>query len=308
MEVKNFNIVSFLRENNYQVTENSNYITIPAKWRGGSDITSVTGYLNKNLFIDWVTGDKFDINGLIKRVLNLPDEKNVKEYLAYNKIQLPTNDGYNLKNEIKIMDIFPEEVKDLLVPDYSYWVGRGISEETAKQFENGKVLTGAFKNRQTFIIRNSKKQIVGLSGRDLIGDKKAKWRHSGSKSNFVFPALINSKIIKEKGEVLLVESVGDVLACYEAGIKNVLCVFGIDLGLGVLNYLLRISPNKINICLNNDNHLNGAGNEGAIKMKKKLDKYFDHHISKICEIPSKDMNDFLVEKGRDEVIKWYNQI
>ena len=53
-------------------------------------------------------------------------------------------------------------------------------------------------------------------------------------------------------EVILVESVGDAMALYEQGIKNVLVMFGLSVNGQIVNYLNSKSINQIFISTNND--------------------------------------------------------
>ena len=76
---------------------------------------------------------------------------------------------------------------------------------------------------------------------------------------------------------------------WEAGIKNVIVTFGLDVSVAILNTLLRIDPDKIYISLNNDASNNNAGNEAAKKVERKLLKYFNRDQIAI-KLP--DLNDF----------------
>ena len=91
-------------------------------------------------------------------------------------------------------------------------------------------------------------------------------------------------------EVFLVESIGDMLALWDCGIKNSLVSFGLDLSVPCLNTLLKVDPTKIYICFNNDANSSGAGNAASQKLKKKLLKYFDPSQVKVCTLEK--YNDF----------------
>lgn len=296
-------VISFLQENGYPVARNSNYISFPAYWRNGNNPTSVTGYPEQNLFIDWVSSEKFDFKGLVKRVLDIKDDKDLANKIDLNNFN--SKNQVSLKQEIKIQEIFPEEIIKELEPNNEYWYGRGISEDTIKQFEGGISLHGRFKNRQCLIIKNSKGQIIGVTGRDLTNKKIAKWKHVGAKGNWVWPASINSHEIQNKQSVILVESPADIISLFECGIKNVLCLFGVELHLGILNFLLKLNLNKIIIATNNEINFNGGvGNNAALKIKAKLDKYFDSHTSIIKLPPGKDFNEILVKNGKPLILEW----
>lgn len=100
--------------------------------------------------------------------------------------------------------------------------------------------------------------------------------------------------IKEKKQVVLVESIGDFLALYTVGIKNVLVLFGVSLSAAVIAFLLKHDVAKINICLNNDEEKNSVGNNAAKDIKKELQSYFDESQLNIINLPYKDINDWLL--------------
>ena len=76
--------------------------------------------------------------------------------------------------------------------------------------------------RIVFPIYNENNQIHGFAGRDVSPSSKAdrpKWKHVGKKTKWIYPYFINTKIfndsVKERGSVILVESIGDMLALFE---------------------------------------------------------------------------------------------
>lgn len=306
-----FEIISFLRENGYPIQHGGNYISFPAKWRDGDNLTSITGYLNEDLFIDWVTSERFNTKSLIQKVLNIKNNE-VDNFLKEKNIFLSPKieeSVLNFKEKIKIQEVFDESILNDIIKNNDYWVGRGISNETANLFEGGVCNNGILKDRQVLVIRNSKNQIIGLTGRDLTDKKKIKWKICGAKTKFVYPAQLNTKVLLEKKSVILVESPADVLSLYSCGIQNVLCLFGIELHLGVLNFLLKIKPKKIIIAVNNDIDLNGGvGNQAALKIQNKIRKYFDYHVTEIRLPIKKDINDMLTFGMKEDIIKLYGQI
>ena len=78
-----------------------------------------------------------------------------------------------------------------------------------------------------------------MSGRKLeIESKRPKWIHYGQKSKWIYPSFVNEKYIKQSGEVILVESIGDMLSLWEAGVKNTIVLFGVNLSKTILFYLI----------------------------------------------------------------------
>jgi hypothetical protein len=306
MQLNSFNILNFLSEQGYEYKENNNYIQIAAKWRDGQDRTSVCIYPDTQTVIDFVTGEKMGYKGLIGRILNIKNG-DLDNYLVNRKYNLYDPEQAPPKPKIKLPKTFEKNLLDNILPIYDYPKSRGISPETCKRLKCGVVgnVKGKLSNRFCGPIFNSKEEIIGFWGRDLTSKSQRKYILIGTKSFFVYPAFVNLSSIREKKEIYLVESPFDVLTLFECGIDNVLCLFGIEMSLSVLNFLLRINPKTIFISTNNDS-INGgsAGNNAAIKLEKRLNKYFDNHCIKV-KLPSmyKDWNETLVKNGKDQLIQ-----
>ena len=117
---------------------------------------------------------------------------------------------------------------------------------------------------------------------------------------YMFEAKKNAKIIKETKEVLIVESIGDALSLYSAGIKNVIVSFGLDISTSIINFLLKLDVTTIRICFNNDSENKFAGNNAAEKGYEKLTKFFDRNQI-VINLPSK--KDF-GEMSAEEITQW----
>ena len=208
------------------------------------------------------------------------------------------------KPEVKTPRIFPNSYLSKLIPQHDYWINRGVSEETLRLFQGGLVKEGTMANRYVFPILNSKKELTGISGRCILGDQsnksRPKWKHRGSKSHWKYPLQANFDILKKEKEFFLVESIGDMLSLWDAGIKNVLVIFGLNVPKGILNFLLKVDPTQVILSLNNDSGGNSAGNNAAQKNYKKMLKYFDKDQIMI-HLPTK--NDF-GEMSHEEIRDW----
>ena len=156
-------------------------------------------------------------------------------------------------------------------------------------------------NRIVFPIFNeNKSHIVGFSCRDSTDKSKLKWIIEGSKKDFCYPSYLSEEHIKKQSELILVESVGDCVALWEAGIKNVLVLFGVFLTSGVFKKLISLNPQKIVIALNNDS----AGRSNSTKLNKKLLNFFDS--DRICvKLPTS--GDF-GEMSCEEIQQWKNNL
>ena len=252
-----------------------------------------TGY-----WYDFKTSQHGSFDKLIKITLNLDDEK-AQEYLK-NKNWQSEPSGIE-KEKLEELKIFPSELLMKLEKDHSYWPTRNIKEEVVSIFEGGVAKEGRMKDRYVLPIFNSKKQIVGFTGRDLTGTKKAKWKHLGDKSKWVYPLYFNKKEVLNAKSLILVESIGDMLSLWQAGVKNTAVTFGLDINNSLLNLFIRMDLDTIYISFNNDE--NQAGNQAAKKLYFKLLKFFDKDQIKIA-LPTK--NDF-GEMNKEEIEQWLKQ-
>jgi hypothetical protein len=94
------------------------------------------------------------------------------------------------------------------------------------------------------------------------------------------------------------------LSLYQAGVKNTIVTFGLEISISILNFLLKIDPNKIYISFNNDSQKNNAGNQACEKGMNKLLRYFDSRQLSI-QLPTK--KDF-GEMNKEEILQWKNNL
>lgn len=301
------NIQEILTELGYSPSVERDGWRMAALYRSGDNSTALKVY-SDGWCNDYVTGERFNLETLIKRTLNIDDTK-AKDWLK-GKIDIEGLEKKEYKEKLKVPEIFDKEILRELIPDYSYFERRGISKQTCETFKGGLCLEGStliakLKNRQVLNIYDSKNNLVAFTGRS-IDDRKPKWKHLGSVTNTIFPGYLNNKIIKESQEVILVESPLCTMKLWDCGIKNSLALFGIECSFPVVNYLLKINPKKIFISLNNEIDFNGGvGNQGAEKVYARLKRYFSHNQIKIHLPPCKDFAD---KQCTEEMIKdWYNK-
>lgn len=249
-------------------------------------------------FKECVGGSLEDLVRLTLKLKTLDDAKKWLTDKVSNPDLLIRKDE---KPEIESHKVFAHESLTRLSYDHSYWVKRGISEEILKEYEGGVAMTGKMSFRYVFPVFNSYNEIVGFSGRDLTNTQKSKWKHIGSKSKWVYPFKVHGKDIRETGSVILVESIGDMLALKEAGISNTLVTFGLDVSSAVIKALLKVDASKIVIAFNNDG-IRGAGNRAAAKASDSLSNYFD---STQVEIKLPQKKDF-GEMSRAEIGEWFH--
>lgn len=258
-------------------------------------------------FIDFSAGIRGNFIELIKLSTGAKSVDEAKEWLQVRGKTYTFNKPKPIP-KIRMIKTFPVDILLNLVSDHSYWTDkRCIDLDVIKLFKGGVARQGRLKDRYVLPVFNSKEEIIGFSGRDLIDDmdgKRPKWKHIGEKGEWVWPAFLNIELLKKEKIIYLVESPGDVLTLYTCGVRNCLCLFGIEMSLKVLNILLKLEPKKIIISLNNDEFIdNGAvGNVAAEKLFNRLCRYFNSNQLEIKAPKSaKDWNEVLKNTSQEQV-------
>ena len=174
--------------------------------------------------------------------------------------------------------IYSEDVLLKLIPDHSYWVGRGIKEDILKMTEGGMATPdekGKLSGRYVFPIRDDNKRIVGFSGRLVSYASFApKWKHLFKSGSVCWPWYLVGPEIKARRKVILVESIGDWLTLASYGMSYSLVLFGLNLNSHILGHLIEANPTHVIISANNDAigrpESKEAGNKAAEKARGKL--------------------------------------
>tara|TARA_R110002020_G_scaffold60201_3_gene163433 strand:- start:5481 stop:6383 length:903 start_codon:yes stop_codon:yes gene_type:complete len=256
---------------------------------------------SNGVWFDFKTSKYGNLEELVKITLNLKDINEAKDFIktkfSYENVKVE-------KEKLKSRKIFNKNNLNKIIDDYKYWNSRGVSSESLKVFESGVMKEGKLKDRYVFPIFDKMNKLIGAAGRDLTGKTPVKWKLLGEKSSWVYPFKYNRNFIKKNHSVVLVESIGDMLALWEAGVKNTIVIFGLTVSSRVKQLLISLNLKKIYISLNNDDSTSNAGNEAALKVKKDLLKYFDEdHL----QIALPDQNDFGC-MNTVEIITWKKQI
>ena len=215
--------------------------------------------------------------------------------------------------KLEVDKVYPEEMLARLVPDYHYWVGRGISEEVVRRMEGGLVprdernkLSGYF----TFPVRDDKRRIIGWASR-LVDEASfgPKHKHLVKTGRCVFPIHVAGEAIRTSRKVVLVEGLADLMTLQTVGMWNVLAVLGLNFNARILGFLVSVNPRAIVISTNADtervNKRTGAithpGQDAADKLRAKLVPFFGEERV-VVRFPkaAKDWNEVL-KVAPDEV-------
>jgi hypothetical protein len=229
-----------------------------AVYRSGKNKTALIIYKDTGVWKDFgADNEAKPFHALIKQTLKTEDPKAIQRYVDY--IPKSPDLAKKIQEKIEMEKVYPKSSLEKLLPIRTFYEKKGISEATQKIFECGYAGDGKMYRRIVFPIYDLNNQIHGFSGRTVIEDDKnfynvPKWKHMGRKTNWVYPHHLAHKNIEESGEVILVESIGDCMALYEAGFKNVLMLAGLDISSKVMSYLNSFNLDKIIVSMNNDKH------------------------------------------------------
>ncbi len=197
--------------------------------------------------------------------------------------------------KIEIPKSWPLDTTKGLVKNHQYWNKRKISSETCDYFNMGLAFKGQMAGRSVIpLYSESRDKIIGFTGRAIHQGMKPKYKHLGEKGAWLFPCDLLT--IRKTNIILLLEGPADALALWEAGIKNTLCLFGVNISSKQLAFLIKTDLKKIVIGLNNEG--SEIGNKAAIKLKEILIKYFNEDKVIIGLPDSKDFCDLWGEQGQ----------
>lgn len=214
-------VKDILEEIGYTLTDTGEYYRTAALYRGGDNRTALSVNKNTGMATDFKMGKTMSLKQLVSLTTGI-DEDDL-EWEDFEVVERIEEKVKTLK--VFKLDEFPSR------KDYSYWTNRGLIDTTILDILDNRVYTqGYLWDRSTFPIKDARGKIIGYSGRALNekAAEFAKWKHMGEKKQWLYPIHyddIHGEILR-KGYVILVESIGDFLALYEAGYKNCLVCFG----------------------------------------------------------------------------------
>jgi len=299
-----------LEELGYKLVDHGNHWRTSAVYRDGDNASAIQVYKDSGVWTDYVddSGHK-PLKRLVELTLKGQPDR-LKSVLKSLDLEPDNLKEYKPKTLIEMEKVYDESILEKLFPNYNFYDNKRISDLTQKSFKVGLAGSGNMYRRMVFPIYNEHSQIIGFSGRKVDDGPSPKWKHIGKKNNWIYPAYVPNKetvdsIITNKQEVYLVESIGDAMALYEQGVKNVLVIFGLSVSASIISYLSSKTINKIIIAGNND--FNSKVNRGlmaSIKNYFKLSSYFDLDVMSI-KVPPKGFNDLgeAHEAGSD-LVSW----
>lgn len=298
-------VLEILKKIGYTYTDDGEYVRMSPLYRQSDNATSLQVHKVEGNFKDWGTDDSGSFALLVKKTLNVSFAE------AYKIIE---GDSPSIESEpservesfkSSVIETFSMKSVGTLLPHHKVYLDKKISLETIELFKGGVSMGGFMRNRYTFPIFDDRGNIIGFSGRALMDRMKPKWKNKGKTRNWVYPIFLNKEEIQRTKSVRLVESIGDMLALWEVGIRNVLVLFGVKISKALIAELISLNPETIYVSLNNEPDNNNIGNNAAEKITEKLSCIFDK-VS--VELPLHgDFSDMLVSGEMEEWIKIYGR-
>lgn len=244
-------------------------------------------------------------------LLEMPAGQGAREYLSRRELKPETIEDWQVG--------FVPEQWDLLTK-YLLSKGNNIDDLLASGLTIKKEGGGAydrFRGRVMFPLWDAHGNIVGFTGRVLVETEKSGGKYVNTPQTLVYDksrvlyGLNKAKTeIKAKDFTVLVEGQMDVIACHQAGMKNVVASSGTALTFEQIKLLKRYS-NNIAIAFDAD----AAGQNAA---KRGIDLALEQGMNiKIIQIPAgcgKDADEclkkdpavwFKAVAGAKEVMEWY---
>lgn len=179
-----------------------------------------------------------------------------------------------------------------------YFESRGFSEQVLKRFDVEDCLEkySQMKNRSIIPVHYRYNK-VGFIARATKDWQVPKYLFSDGfkKSNFLYnydDAVANSQ---ESHTLFVVEGQGDVWRLYEAGVKNVVGLFGKDVSKQQKTLLVNSGATNLVILTDNDQ----AGRESKIKIQRELFRLFNLKFPKII---GKDIGDMSVNSIQENIL------
>lgn len=300
-----------LQDIGYVLTDNGREFRAKPLYRDSDNDSVLRIWKNSGQWVDFKENKSGSLEELIRLTLKLKSIEEAKQWIGSKGISSNSEEIEKPRAITKQIQYFDKSLLLKLTKNDEYWNNRGISSSTLAPFNGGVATTGKMYNRYTFPVFDNKDNIIGFSGRDISPfslEGRPKWKHIGDKKEWVYPLKVNVEDIKKCKKIILLESIGDMLALRENGINNSIVTFGLNISAKIIYSLIALNPDKIVIAFNNDSDNNGAGNEAAISAKNKLLNYFDRNqISINLPVGAKDFGDLnLFDKSK--IQEWYKTI
>ena len=288
------------------LSHSGGYYRVDPQYRKSSSKGVLSINKDTGAFNDWARAGDARYKGDIVKLVSLHLECGRHKALEWLDIEeFKSTEEDKQEKILELKKTFRSSDAKGLIKDSSYWEKRGISTKTLENFKGGVdngVEGGKLYNRYVFPIWDTNtSRILGFTGRDITNKHPLKWKILGKKTEWLYPFFCNKKYIKKLNQIILVESIGDMLSLWENDIRNCIVTFGLSVSPRVRSLLINSGVSDIFISFNNDMDGNKAGNLAAHKAKRELQKVINPKKIKIA-LPE-SVNDF-GEMKKEDIKYW----
>ncbi len=283
----------------YRLKDEGEYYRTAPNYRDCINQTEMVVRKDNGVYTDFGNSSHGSLQKLVRLTVGPEQAGKILENYDPNKFSQST-----VSVKIPKKYAYDRSILKKLIPKWDMYLEAGVSEETMREFEVGLKIDGHLFNRYCLPIYDNKEVIVGFAGRHhqkKVPANVPKWKLHGHKKEWLWPAHLNASEITKKKQVILVESPNCVFHLWDAGVKNVICLFGVEMSPKVFHFLICEDLDKIIIATNNDAAGNGyAGQNAADKIQRTLLNYFAPNKIKIHLPTQKDFG----EMSKAEILKW----
>jgi hypothetical protein len=303
----------------FNLSDRGSYWQTNAIFRNGDNQTAIQIYKDTGVWKDYVEDTCFfPFKKLVQASLGTNDPAEINSFLG-KKSSFEFNEKNSPAPKIETEETYALDCLERLLPHYDFYEKKGISLSNLQPLKGGLATTGQLNQRFVFPIFNKHGKIHGFSGRDMKSGEtnRPKWKHLGRKKNWIYPLYVDPRCkeqIENKNSVIIVESIGDMLALRERGHFNVLPCFGLSISNKLTCAMVQLNPKHIFISLNNDkNSTENRGEDASFKNYLSLLGFFDKDKIKICLPNQTDFgemsdDDFRSWEDKYKKIKKFNQV
>lgn len=298
----------------YKLIDRGRFWQTSAVYRDGDNRTALQIWKDTGTWKDFVKNTPYLSFEKLVRLSNVKEDcAEIDEILNDYVNNDPFHFERQSENKMPVDQFFDHEEVKTLLPHYSFYNKKGISDSTLKRYKAGFSMSRKMNGRFVFPIFDRNGKVVGVTGRHLLWKSDSpfpKWKHLGRKANWIYPSFLQvngvfkfQESIEKEKQIILIEGIGDSLALTEQGVLNHMVLFGLDISPKQIAHLSSLSLDKIIIATNNDKDKEqNRGFDAAVKIFLKLIQVFD--VSKV-EIKLPFRKDFgeMLENG-DNLKDW----
>lgn len=181
-------------------------------------------------------------------------------------------------------------IRSKLVIPAEYYIKRGYSTEVLNEFDVGlcvNEMMPLFK-RVVVPIYDKNDLMIGCTAR-ATDNSNPKWQDSANlpKTELLYNFWRASEVIKEKDNIIIVESPGNLWRLWEAGFKNSISLLGSSMSAAQFDMINSLGISRITTIMDGDK----AGEEGAASIENMAKKLYKVIQVKLAESPFSGHND-----------------